>query len=96
MHNAGATGIATDPLLARLNDVLFGLEERSNVHGLAPPHVAVDGPVEGELQGAAVERAGHCIRGISLARALGAAAHRIWGLVAMVGEVLAVAACQWV
>jgi hypothetical protein len=30
----------------------------------------VNGPVEGELQGAAVERAGHRVRGMSHARAL--------------------------
>lgn len=83
-------------MLSGLCDVLVGLEETADVQGLAAPDVAVDGPVEGELQGAAVERAGHCVRGMSHARASGAAAHRIWGLVAMVGEVLAVAACQWV
>lgn len=87
-------------MLSGLCDVLVGLEETADVQGLAAPDVAVDGPVEGELQGAAVERAGHCVRGMSHARALGwtagGAAHRIWGLVAMVGEVLAVAACQWV
>lgn len=54
----GAADVATDPLLARFNDVLVGLEERTNVQGLAPPHVAVDGPVEGELEGASVEGAG--------------------------------------
>lgn len=43
------------PLLARLNDVPVGLEERADVERLAPPYVAVDGPVEGELQGASVE-----------------------------------------
>ena len=82
-------------MLPGLCDVLVGLEETADVQGLAAPDVAVDGPVEGELQGAAVERAGHIVRGMSNARAI-VAAHRIWGLVAMVGEVLAVAACQWV
>lgn len=44
-------------MLARLNDVPVGLEERADVERLAPPYVAVDGPVEGELQGASVEGA---------------------------------------
>jgi hypothetical protein len=38
------------PLHARLGDVLVGLEQRAKIHGLAPPEIAVDGPVEGELQ----------------------------------------------
>lgn len=84
------------PLLSGLCDVLVGLEETADVQGLAAPDVAVDGPVEGELQGAAVERAGLNIRGMSHARIGSVGAHRIWGLVAMVGEVVAVAACQWI
>ena len=56
------------PLLSGLCDVLVGLEETADVQGLAAPDVAVDGPVEGELQGAAVERAGHHVRGMSDAR----------------------------
>jgi hypothetical protein len=83
-------------LLPGLCDVLVGLEETADVQGLAAPDVAVDGPVEGKLQGLAVERAGQDIRGMSHARIGSVGAHRIWGLEAMVGEVLAVAACQWV
>ena len=56
------------PLLSRLCDVLVGLEETADVQRLTAPDVAVDGPVEGKLQGAAVERAGHHIRGTSHAR----------------------------
>jgi hypothetical protein len=44
-------------LLARLCDVFVGLKQPANVHGLAAPEVSVDGPVEGELQGAPVEAA---------------------------------------
>ena len=86
-------------MLSGLCDVLVGLEETADVQGLAAPDVAVDGPVEGELQGAAVERAGHHVRGMSDAR-IGVdwcwCCSQDLGLVAMVGEVLAVAACQWV
>jgi hypothetical protein len=74
------------PLLSGLCDVLVGLEETADVQGLAAPDVAVDGPVEGELQGATVERAGNHIRGMSHARIGMAAAHRICGLVDMVGR----------
>jgi hypothetical protein len=93
-----SSGRGAYPLLSGLCDVLVGLEETADVQGLAAPDVTVDGPVEGELQRAAVERAGLRVRGMSHARIGFAivAAHRIWGLVAMVGEVLAVAACQWV
>ena len=42
-------------LLSRLAYVLVGLEERSNIDCLAAPEVSVDCPVEGELEGAAVE-----------------------------------------
>ena len=91
-----SSGKGAYPLLSGLCDVLVGLEETADVQGLAAPDVAVDGPVEGELQGAAVERAGLNIRGMSHARTGSVGAHRIWGLVAIVGEVVAVAACQWV
>ena len=42
-------------LLSGLCDVLVRFEERSDVHGLSAPDVSVDGPVEGELEGTAVE-----------------------------------------
>jgi hypothetical protein len=38
---------ASYPLLAWLGDGLVGLEQRANVHGLAPPEVPMDGPVQG-------------------------------------------------
>lgn len=41
---------ATHPLLSRLGDVPVGLEEPAQVQGLAAPEIAVDAPVEGELQ----------------------------------------------
>lgn len=66
-----SSGKGAYPLLSGLCDVLVGLEETADVQGLAAPDVAVDGPVEGELQGAAVERAGHRVRGMSHVRALG-------------------------
>jgi hypothetical protein len=44
-------------LLAWLSDVLLAFEERANVHCLASPEISVDGPVEGEFEGAAVEGA---------------------------------------
>ena len=84
-------------MLSGLCDVLVGLEKSANVHGLATPDVTVDGPVEGELQGAAVELDDLSeVISSSHARIGSVVAHRIWGLVAMVGEVVAVAACQWV
>jgi len=45
-------------LLPWLGDVLVRLEEGADVDSLPAPEVSVDGPVEGELQGAAVELAG--------------------------------------
>jgi hypothetical protein len=42
-------------LLSGLGDMLVGLEEGADVDGLAAPEVSVDGPVEGEFEGAAVE-----------------------------------------
>lgn len=50
------------PLPARLGHVLVGFEQRANVHGLAPPEVPVNSPVEGELERAAVKPPGHCQR----------------------------------
>lgn len=44
-------------LLSGLRDVLVGFEEAAEVERLAAPEVAVHGPVEGELEGAAVEGA---------------------------------------
>lgn len=41
-------------LLSRLANVLVRFEESADVHGLSAPDVSVDGPVEGELEGAAV------------------------------------------
>lgn len=46
-------------LLSRFSDVLLGFEKGADVHGLASPYVSVYGPVEGELEGPAVEGAGH-------------------------------------
>jgi hypothetical protein len=43
------------PLLSRLCDVLVRFKERPYVHRLSAPEISVDGPVEGELEGAAVE-----------------------------------------
>lgn len=42
-------------LLSGLCNVLVRFEEGSDVHGLTAPDVTVNSPVEGELQGAAVE-----------------------------------------
>jgi hypothetical protein len=44
-------------LLARIADVLVGLEQRADVDSLSAPHRPVDGPVEGQLQGAPIQRA---------------------------------------
>jgi hypothetical protein len=44
-------------LLARFPDVPLGLEEGSDVQCLSPPKIPVDGPIEGEFEGAAVEGA---------------------------------------
>jgi hypothetical protein len=59
------------PLLSGLCDVLVGLEETADVQGLTAPDVAVYGPVEGELEGAAVQRAGQYISEACRMRALG-------------------------
>ena len=47
----------THSLLSRLRDMFVSIEERSNVHGLAPPDIAMDCPVQGELEASAIERA---------------------------------------
>ena len=44
------------PLFPRVCDVPVGFEEGSDVEGLASPQVTVDGPVEGQLQGAPIKR----------------------------------------
>lgn len=48
---------STHPLLSGLLNVLVCFKERANVECLTAPKVSVDGPVQGELQGAAVEAA---------------------------------------
>lgn len=48
------------PLPARLRHVLIGIEQRADVHSLTPPEVSVDGPVEGELERAAVKPPSRC------------------------------------
>lgn len=45
-------------LLSGFGDVTVCFEERTDVEGLASPEVTVNGPVEGELEGALVERSG--------------------------------------
>lgn len=57
------------PLLSRLCDVLVRFEEAADVHGLAAPDIAVDRPVEGKLERAAVKRAGTGIRDLLRAHA---------------------------
>ena len=47
----------TYSLLSRLRDMLVGIKKRSNVHGLAPPDVAMDCPIQGELEASAIKRA---------------------------------------
>lgn len=44
-------------MLPGLRDVLVRFEEAADVKCLAAPEVAVDGPVEGEFEGALVEGA---------------------------------------
>jgi hypothetical protein len=53
--------LGTYPLLPWLADVLIRFEQPTNVHCLPTPNVTVDGPVEGELEGAAVEFAGDSV-----------------------------------
>lgn len=43
-------------LLTRIANVLIGLEEGSDVDGLATPHVPVDGPVKCQFQRPPIER----------------------------------------
>jgi hypothetical protein len=43
-------------LLARITDILVGIEEGADVDGLAAPDGSLDSPVQGQLQGAPVER----------------------------------------
>ena len=52
-------------LLSRLRDVLVRFEEGADVDRLPAPEVSVDGPVEGELQGAAVEVSGEVLSSCS-------------------------------
>lgn len=49
------SSLPTYRLLSGLCNVLVRFEEGSDVHGLTAPDVTVNSPVEGELQGAAVE-----------------------------------------
>ena len=51
----GHSIVLTHSLLSRFDDILVGLEERADVQGLTAPELTLDGPVEGELQTAAVE-----------------------------------------
>jgi len=51
----GQSGQATHPLQAALGDVLVTLKQLAQVHGLSAPEVAVDAPVERELEGPPVE-----------------------------------------
>jgi hypothetical protein len=46
----------SDPLLPRVRDIAILLEERANIQSLAAPEGSMDGPVEGELEGAAIKR----------------------------------------
>lgn len=46
----------SDPLLPRVRDIAVLLEERANIQSLAAPEGPMDGPVEGELEGAAIKR----------------------------------------
>ena len=48
-------------LLPRLCDMLVRFEERSDVQCLAAPKVTMYGPVQRQLQGAAVQRPGYWI-----------------------------------
>jgi hypothetical protein len=41
-------------LLARITDILVGIEEGADVDGLAAPDGSLDSPVQGQLQGAPV------------------------------------------
>jgi hypothetical protein len=43
-------------LLARITDILVGIEEGADVDGLSAPDGSLDGPVQRQLQGASVER----------------------------------------
>lgn len=44
----------------RLSNMLICFEQTANVHRLAAPDISVDGPVQGELQGATIEGARAC------------------------------------
>lgn len=46
----------SDPLLSRVRDIAVLLEKRANIQSLAAPERPMDGPVEGELEGAAIKR----------------------------------------
>lgn len=46
----------SDPLLSRVRDIAVLLEKRANIQSLATPERPMDGPVEGELEGAAIKR----------------------------------------
>lgn len=73
------------PLLSGLAHVFVCFEEGADVHRLAAPDIAVDCPVEGQLQGAAVEAAGMFVRADESCQWHSVVAHRTWILDAMVG-----------
>jgi hypothetical protein len=89
VHAASISCILAYGLLSGLCDVLVRFEERSDVQGLATPDVPVDGPVERELEGTAVEGAGRagvsvspracaCACACACRGRRGAAAYRTW------------------
>jgi hypothetical protein len=43
-------------LLARITDILVGIEEGANVDGLSAPDGSLDSPIQRQLQGPPVER----------------------------------------
>lgn len=69
-------GYRTHPLLPRLGDVFVGLEQSANVKGLSAPEIAVDAPVEGELERPPVEAPTHWSQSLRAAGARGGWAHK--------------------
>ena len=62
VHPRGSWEVWPYSLLSRLGNVLVRFEEGADVHSLAAPDIAMDGPIEGELEGAAVEVSGRHVR----------------------------------
>lgn len=66
LHWHAVRVMRTYPLLSRVLNVFIGLEERPDVHRLAPPKVSMNSPVERKLQWPSIKRPAIVIRSWTL------------------------------